>query len=442
MKIKQVASSLIHGPSAMRPVTWVPSTYLAKGLLVVIITCVTLVMGKRMGLTNTETAFFSSCLYLPFLLKPCFRMLFTSPLVRRWCVVAAEACTALALYHAGTCLTMRHGTTPALIALALVALCGGVHNSAVDDVFYYQLRRAQRAAWVNVGLLFYNLATVVGMGVLIMLAGNMEVLTRNLGEAWNRVFFIGSMIYMVLAVVHLFALPSFEPAAVRSSLRWDELQGAARSLWQKPGKWAALAFILFYPAHESFLYRGSMLFMVDKGSCGGLSMGPQEVAFSLGTVGAFAFMLGGLVGKKMVTRGGLKAWLWPMALAFTLSDLVYVYLSYAMPANVIRISVLAGIEQFFSGFGLSAYLLFIIYFSQGADKKLHYDLCLSCLLLGVMVCGMLMGWMQDMLGYRHYFVVVACLSVLTYGVCAFVRIPPDYGKHQDGTSTAHYPDGF
>ena len=113
-----------------------------------------------------------------------------------------------------------------------------------------------------------------------------------------------------------------------------------------------------------------------------------------------------------------------------------------MPANVIRISVLAGVEQFFSGFGLSAYLLFIIYFSQGADKKLHYDLCLSCLLLGVMVCGMLMGWMQDMLGYRHYFVVVACLSVLTYGVCAFVRIPPDYGKHQDGTSTAHYPDGF
>ena len=153
-------------------------------------------------------------------------------------------------------------------------------------------------------------------------------------------------------------------------------------------------------------------------------------------------MLGGLVGKKMVARGGLKAWLWPMALTFTLSDLVYVYLSYAMPANVIRISVLAGIEQFFSGFGLSAYLLFIIYFSQGADKKLHYDLCLSCLLLGVMVCGMLMGWMQDMLGYRHYFVVVACLSVLTYGVCAFVRIPPDYGKHQDGTSTAHYPDGF
>ncbi len=442
MNFKQLISWLRNGPASMRPVTWVPTTYLAKGLLVVLITCVTLVMGKRMGMSNTETAFFSSCLYLPFVLKPCFRLLFVTPLARRWCVVVAELVTALALYHTGSCLTMSDGLSLAFLTLALVAICGSVHNMAVDDVFYYHLRRPQRAAWVNVGLFFYNLATLLGLGVLIMLAGNMEVLTRNLGEAWNRVFFIGSMIYFVLAVTHILSLPSTEPRSVNSRVTAGELYAAARSMWKKPGWKASLAFILLYPAHESFLYRGSILFMVDKGSCGGLSMGPQEVAFALGTVGAFAFMLGGMVGKVLVVRNGLKTWLWPMAIAFTLSDLIYVYLSYVMPADVIKISALAFVEQFFSGFGLSAYLLFIIHFSEGRDKKIHYDLCLSFLSLGVMVCGMIMGWLQDYLGYRHFFVLVAGLSVLTYAVTAFVRIRPDYGKHRDHEKTLHYPDGF
>ncbi len=426
----------------MLPVTWVPSTYLAKGLLVVLITCVTLVMAKRMGLSNTSAAFFSSCLYLPFVLKPLFRLLFVTPLVRRWCVIAAELLTAVALYYAGSCLTMRNGMTPAMLALAMVALCGGLHNMAVDDVFYFQLRHKQRAMWVNVGLLFYNMATLIGLGVLIMLAGNMEVLTRNLGEAWNRVFFIGSMIYLLLAVLHVFSLPSVDVPFVKSAIRWGELRDAAASLWTKQGKWGALAFIFLYPVHESFLYRGAMLFMVDKGSCGGLSLGPQEVAFALGTVGAFAFILGGMVGKMLVVRNGLKTWLWPMAIAFTLSDLIFVYFSYVMPTNVIRISALTFVEQFSSGFGLSAYLLFIIYFAEGPDKKIHYDICLSLLSCSVMVCGMLMGWLQDVLGYRHFFVFVACLSVLTYVVTACVHIDAAYGKRMPHGESLHYPDGF
>jgi len=185
-----------------------------------------------------------------------------------------------------------------------------------------------------------------------------------------------------------------------------------------------------------------MLFMVDKGSFGGLSMGPQEVAFALGTVGAFAFILGGVVGKMAVVRGGLKAWLWPTAIAFTLPDLIYVYLSYVMPSDVIMISALAFVEQFFSGVGLSAYLLFIVYFSKGKDKKIHYDLCLSLSSFGVMVCGMLMGWLQDTLGYRHFFIMVVGLSVVTYVVTVFVRIHPDYGKRDKLEDTMHYPDGF
>ena len=186
--------------------------------------------------------------------------------------------------------------------------------------------------------------------------------------------------------------------------------------------------MLFYRMPEGLLAKVSALFLVDHQHNGGLGLSDSEYGLAQGTVGIIGLTLGGILGGIAASRHGLKRWLWPMVMAITLPDIVYVYLSYAMPTNLFVISTGIFIEQFGYGFGFTAYMLYLIYYSQGEHKTSHYAICTAFMALSMMLPGLVAGALQDAVGYRAFFIIVMVCCAMTYVVAALLKIDPDFGK--------------
>ena len=189
-----------------------------------------------------------------------------------------------------------------------------------------------------------------------------------------------------------------------------------------------ICFMLFYRMPEGLLAKVSALFLVDYQHNGGLGLSDSEYGLAQGTVGIIGLTLGGILGGIAASRHGLKRWLWPMVMAITLPDIVYVYLSYAMPSNLFVISTGIFIEQFGYGFGFTAYMLYLIYYSQGEHKTSHYAICTAFMALSMMLPGLVAGALQEMVGYRAFFIIVMVACAMTYIVTSFLKIDPNFGK--------------
>ena len=181
---------------------------------------------------------------------------------------------------------------------------------------------------------------------------------------------------------------------------------------------------------EGLLAKVSALFLVDSARNGGLGLSDGEYGLVQGTVGVVGLTLGGILGGIAASRDGLKRWLWPMVMAITLPDLVYVYLSYALPSHLLLVNVCVFIEQFGYGFGFSAYMLYLIYYSQGEHKTSHYALCTAFMALSMMIPGLFAGALQESVGYQNFFLIVVAACSLTYVVTWFLKIDPEFGKKQ------------
>jgi PAT family beta-lactamase induction signal transducer AmpG len=193
----------------------------------------------------------------------------------------------------------------------------------------------------------------------------------------------------------------------------------------------AMLFLLFYRFPEALLTKMSVTFLMRPHSAGGLGLSPQEFGLASGTVGVIGLTLGGILGGMLAGRDGFKRWLWPMVCAITLPDIVYVYMSYAMPENLFIISSCLFIEQFGYGIGFTALTLYMLYFSKGSFQTSHYAFCTAISYLGLMLPGMLSGWMKDILGYRTFFIIVMALCTITFAVTALIKVDPEFGKKKE-----------
>jgi PAT family beta-lactamase induction signal transducer AmpG len=191
---------------------------------------------------------------------------------------------------------------------------------------------------------------------------------------------------------------------------------------------APMLFLLFYRFPEALMLKMSVTFLMRPNSSGGLGLSPQEFGLASGTVGIIGLTLGGILGGMLAGRDGFKKWLWPMVCAITLPDIVYVYMSYAMPDNLIIISTCLFIEQFGYGLGFTALTLYMLYFSKGGFQTSHYAFCTAISYLGLMLPGMVSGYMKDAMGYRTFFIVVMALCSITFAVTALIKVDPDFGK--------------
>jgi PAT family beta-lactamase induction signal transducer AmpG len=189
--------------------------------------------------------------------------------------------------------------------------------------------------------------------------------------------------------------------------------------------------MLFYRMPEGLLAKVSALFLIDSAANGGLGLSPAEYGLVQGTVGVIGLTLGGILGGIVVSRDGFVRWLWPMVCAITLPDVVYVYLSYALPEDLMVVNVCVFFEQFGYGFGFTAYMLYLIYYSQGEHKTAHYALCTAFMALSMMIPGLFAGALQESVGYRAFFIIVIAACSLTFIVSSLLKVDPSFGKKQD-----------
>ncbi len=186
--------------------------------------------------------------------------------------------------------------------------------------------------------------------------------------------------------------------------------------------------MLLYRMPEGLLVKVSSLFLLDARSSGGLALSPAELGFVQGTVGVCGLTIGGILGGVLAGRDGLRRWLWVMVCAITLPDLVYVYLSYALPSSLLAINACVFVEQFGYGFGFTAYMLYLIYYSQGTYQTSHYALCTALMALSMMLPGLVAGWLQEAVGYQWFFIIVVACCAVTFAVSAFIKVDPAFGR--------------
>ena len=202
------------------------------------------------------------------------------------------------------------------------------------------------------------------------------------------------------------------------------------SFFKKPQAAAAIFFMLTFRFSEAQLLKLINPFLLDSKELGGLGLTTGEVGMVYGTVGIIGLTIGGIIGGIAAARGGLRKWIWPMTLSMLLTCLTFVYLSFSQTDNLLIINACVFVEQLGYGFGFTAYMLYLMYYADGEQKTAHYAICTGFMALGMMLPGMFAGWMQEMLGYNHFFIWVMLCSIIPIVAVSLLKIDPNYGKKE------------
>ena len=428
------------------PWSWVPSLYFAEGLPYVAVMTVSLVLYKQLGLSNADITFYTSWLYLPWVIKPLWSPFIDIIRTKRWWIVSMQLLIGAAFGGVAFTIPTSFWLQGTLCFFWLMAFSSATHDIAADGFYMLGLNEHDQAWFVGIRSTFYRLATIIGQGGLGMVAGNLQVIYRNsIPFSWSLTFYGLAGIFIALWLWHSYILP--RPEKELSATDNNEAEPTLGTLLNKT--WEAVStfftkfplrltiigilFMLLYRMPEGLLAKVSALFLIDATHNGGLGLSPQEYGFVQGTVGVIGLTLGGILGGMLAGRDGLKRWLWPMVCAITLPDVVYIYMSYALPTNLIIINICVFFEQFGYGFGFTAYMLYLILYSQGNYKTSHYALCTAFMALSMMIPGLFAGALQEAVGYKMFFIIVMLCCTITFAVTAFLKIDPNFGKKKAET---------
>lgn len=612
------------------PWSWIPTLYFAEGMPYVVAMTVAVIMYKRLGISNTDIALYTSWLYLPWVIKP-----FWSPFVdiiktKRWWIITMQLLIGAGLAGVAFLIPMPFFFQATLAVLWLIAFSSATHDIAADGFYMLALDSSEQSFFVGIRSTFYRLAMITGQGILIIIAGSLESFTGlepmqftaqssnttqttvvlqpqhftvpesdkmtfvafpsnlvlntnnipvdslskikafamqenqkngfitneenssakkstlneswwtknisspfgsfikntfgqknkitvagngktgnagivavqltkqpepgktvvlnssfakgdksismvagerfvftsenwnkpaymvvqldyklkdqiksefkgisgNIRLAWSITFFILAGFFVLIFVYHRFILPrpdsDFPTDTQTAGDVLREFGHTFASFFQKPGVGLAITFMLLYRLGEAMLVKMASPFLLDAREIGGLGLTTGQVGLVYGTVGVISLTLGGIVGGIAASRKGLKYWIWPMALCITFPHLAYLYLSWFTPENMILVNIAVGVEQFGYGFGFTAYMLYMIYFADGEHKTAHYAICTGFMALGMMLPGMIAGWLQEMLGYNHFFIWVMICAIPTLALIPFIKIDKEYGIKKKG----------
>lgn len=423
------------------PWTWIPSLYFAEGLPYVAVMTISLVLYKQLGLGNAEITFYTSWLYLPWVIKPLWSPFIDLMKTKRWWIVTMELLIGASFGGVAFTIPTSFWLQGTLFFFWLMAFSSATHDIAADGFYMLGLDEHEQAFFVGIRSTFYRLATIFGQGVLVMIAGNLQVIYRhNVSFSWSLMFYGVTGLFIALWLWHSYILPRPREDAPDRGARIGIMEGLREMFVTFVTKFPVkevcigILFMLFYRMPEGLLAKVSALFLIDSGQNGGLGLSPQEYGLVQGTVGVIGLTIGGILGGICAGKDGLKRWLWPMVCAITLPDVVYIYLSYALPSSLLVINVCVFIEQFGYGFGFTAYMLYLIYYCQGEYKTSHYALCTALMALSMMIPGLFAGALQELVGYRMFFNIVMICCAITFAVAALVKIDPGFGKEEKDNS--------
>lgn len=410
---------------------WIPSLYFASGLPYHAITSISDIMYKDMGISNTSIALYTSILLIPWTIKPLW-----SPFVemigtrRQWTL-----CSQLLLVFcfAAVAFAIPTGSFVALTLAAFMigAFVSSTHDIALDGFYILALPQEKQSFFSGIRNTFYRIATVFSSGILVMLAGWVATKSGSNSLAWSITFVITAIIMATLFLYHKKAMPRAENDISRKVNGIKEVFGnfgdIIKSYFKKPGIVPALLFLLLFRFPEAQLGKIGKLFLMDTPEAGGLFLDKGEIGYINGVIGIIGLIAGGIAGGICISRKGLKYWLWPMVMAISLPDAVYVYMSMTLPDSLTVIGSCIFIEQLGYGFGFTAYTLYMIYFAQGKYPTAHFAISTAFMSLGMMLPGMISGKIQEWLGYENFFIWVMACTAVTFLVSAFIKVDPKFG---------------
>lgn len=425
------------------PWAWIPTLYFAEGIPYVAVMTISVILYKQMGLSNADITFYTSWLYLPWVIKPLWSPLVDLVKTKRWWILIMQLLIGAALGGVAFTIPTNFWLQGTLFFFWIMAFSSATHDIAADGYYMIALDEHEQSLFVGIRSTFYRLATIIGSGVLVMIAGALqERFGQSIPLSWSLMFYGACALFVALWLWHSAVLPRVKEGATTADsvgkkqrlepeAEHKSMLGLIVDFFTKfPVKETVIGilFMLLYRMPEGLLAKVSALFLVDNTAVGGLGLTAEQYGLVQGTVGVIGLTLGGIIGGICAGVGGLKKWLWPMVCAITLPDAVYIYLSYCLPDNLYIVNACVFVEQFGYGFGFTAYMLYLIYYSRGNYKTSHYALCTAFMALSMMISGLFAGQLQEAVGYQSFFLIVMACCIVTFIMAALIKIDPEFGK--------------
>jgi PAT family beta-lactamase induction signal transducer AmpG len=417
--------------------------YFAEGMPYIVVMTLSVIMYKKLNISNSEIAFYTSWLYLPWVIKP-----FWSPLVelfktKRWWIVTMQLFIGAGL--AGVALTLPTSMffRGSLAFLWLLAFSSATQDIAIDGFYMMGLNENQQAFFVGIRNTFYRIAMITGQGILVVLAGFLETSSllgnpengNNIPAAWAITFAVIAISFFLFSVYHKFFLPhpteDIETASESIKSVFSGFGETFKAYFVKKEIRTILGFLLLYRLGESQLVKMASPFLLDSFEVGGLGLTTKEVGIAYGTIGIIALTIGGISGGWLASKYGFNKLLWIFVFSINLPNLVYVYLSVAQPAEYWIIVSAVAVEQLGYGLGFTAYTLFMLYVSAGKFKTAHYAFSTGIMALGMMLPGMASGWLQEFLGYQNFFIWVMICTIPGFIMAKLIKVDKDFGLKKE-----------
>lgn len=407
--------SLVNSKSK-NPVFWVPSVYFAMGLPFVAIAAASSLMFKNLGISDSQIAFWTSLIMIPWTLKPLWSPLLEMFKTKKHFVVGTQMVTGVTFGLVALSLPLPCFFTYSIAMLAIIAFSGATHDIATDGIYLTELSPRLQAKYVGWQGAFYNTAKILSGGALIYVAGQLEV-RLGVVHAWMIVMAIYGIIMISLGLYHIKMLPSGGAATEVKTFHEGivTLKDVAKTFFQKKNIVWCILFVIFYRFAEGFAIKIAPLFFKAARGQGGLGLTTSEIGIVYGLFGAIAFVLGSILAGYYTAKKGLKKTLMILCFCFNVPFAVYAFLAFTLPDNLYIIGAAVVLEYFGYGFGFVGLILFIMQqIAPGKYKMAHYAFAGGIMNLGFMIPSMLSGYLSDFLGYKLFFAWVLLATIPSF----------------------------
>ena len=411
-----------------RPWYWIPVLNFASGFPYVIIISVSVLMYKNLGISNEDIGLYTSLLYLPWVIKPLW-----SPFIdlygtkRKW-FLSMQLLISIAFLIVGFIIPASQFFILSLAVFWVAAFASASNDVASDGFYLLALEKEQQSFFLGIRSTFYRASMLTGNGLIILLAGYLEHRFSNNVQAWSYTMIFVGIVMSILTVYNYFATPKSELPIADGKTEEKNFGKVFISFFKKKQIVLVLAFILLFRLGESQLLKMLTPFLVDPISDGGMGLETEDVGLIYGTFGLLALTVGGILGGIAISRDGLGKWMLPMILAMHLPIIGFVLLSHFHPSSVLYIYLTVIAEQFGYGFGFAAFMMYLIYVADGESKTSHYSIATGFMALGMMLPGMVSGYIQDYLGYGNFFIWVFIATIPGLILSRYLIFPKEFGK--------------
>ncbi|MEL1256131.1 MFS transporter [Flavobacterium sp. DGU38] len=415
-----------------KPWFWIPLLNFASGLPYAVIISVSVIMYKNLGISNEDIGVYTSLLYLPWVIKPLWSPFIELTGTKRKWFLSMQLLISIAFLLVGFTIP-TNGFFMMTLAIFWVAAFASASNDIASDGFYLLvLPKEQQSFFLGIRSTFYRLSMLAGNGLIVLFAGYLEHKYSDNTKAWSYTMIAVGLLMTFITIYNFIFTPKNEiNAAENKEAHHQSFGDIFISFFKKKQIGLILAFILVFRLGESQLLKMLSPFLLDGKELGGMGLDTEAVGIIYGTFGVGALTLGGILGGIAISKQGLTKWMFPMFLAMHLPIIGFILLAFFHPTSIYYIYAVVILEQFGYGFGFTAFMMYLIHVAEGESKTAHYALATGFMAMGMMLPGMLSGFIQQYLGYQNFFIWVFIATIPGLILSRFLIFPKDFGKKSE-----------